>query len=174
MHYKKIIFQHWLKRCFKDRGAARRVCPLVAKSVSTAPEWRRSKLYIHQQGSKAAHLKKENSAVWSWVNHITKRKRKKTCFLVFFSHFVLFGFYTFSSAGTSWLQSSPLRLRKTPGAVLTYSPPMRSSCGFTTSSVQYIQESCACLNSSGFFFPLKKQKWLQFSVLLKVVDIYRM
>lgn len=86
-------------------------------------------------------------------------KEKRKCFLAceHFFHFVLFGFYTFNSAGTSRLQSSPLRLRETPGAVLTYSPLMRSSCGFTTSLVQYIQESCACLNSSGFL-SLQKTK----------------
>lgn len=42
----------------------------------------------------------------------------------------------------------------------------RSSCSSTTHSVQYIQESCACLNSSGFF-PLqgKKKKKSGFSFL---------
>lgn len=53
-------------------------------------------------------------------------KRKETC-LVFLHlsivfHFVLFGFYTFNSAGRSWLQSSPLRLRENTGSCANIQP----------------------------------------------------
>lgn len=86
MHY-KTHFSTLTKEMLKDSGAVRRFRPLVAKSVSTAPEWRQSKLYINKY-QELLVLKRETLQYVKSQSCYTKKKEKKRkipCFQFFFS-----------------------------------------------------------------------------------------